>query len=171
MIIRRERSEDYQQIYNLIRIAFESAPHSDGEEHELVERLRMGKGYISDLSLVAIIDDSIVGHIMFTKAKAGCTDVLALAPVTVLPENQNKGIGSALIREGHRLARKFGYGYSVVLGDPKYYSKFGYIPAEAYGITSPFEDIPEGYFMAYKIHDEAPKACGMMVYAEEFGIN
>ena len=58
----------------------------------------------------------IVGHIMFTKAMVGNKAVLALAPLSVLPEYQKKGIGAALIKEGHRIAGELGYGYSVVLG-------------------------------------------------------
>lgn len=89
MIIRKEEICDFKKIYSLVKIAFESAEHSDGNEHELVNKLRKGKSFIPELSLVCEIDGKIVGHIMFTKAEINGNTVLVLAPLSVLPENQN----------------------------------------------------------------------------------
>ena len=123
MNIRKEKMEDYNSIYAVVKAAFDSAEHADGNEQDLVEALRKGESYIPALSLVAEEKGKIVGHIMFTKARVGQTDVLALAPLSVLPEYQRKGIGTALIKEGHKIAKDLGYGYSVVLGSEKYYPR------------------------------------------------
>ena len=72
--------------------------------------------FIPKLSLVAIEDEKIVGYILFTKAFVNSIEVLALAPLSVLPKYQNRGIGLSLIKEGHRIAHELGYRYSVVLG-------------------------------------------------------
>ncbi len=124
---------------------------------------------LPELSLVAEVDGKIVGHIMFTKAEVGDSKVLVLAPLSVLPDYQRKGIGKALISEGHKTAQRLGYEYSVVLGSEKYYPKAGYVPAETFGITPPF-DVPKENFMANKLKAEASDVSGTLKYAKEFGI-
>ena len=169
MLIRRENESDYERIYDVVKAAFESAEHADGNEQEMVNALRNGDSYISELSLVAEIDGIIVGHVMFTKAWVGDMPVLALAPLSVIPEFQRKGVGTALITEGHRIAANLGFAYSVVLGSENYYPKFGYVSADTIGIQAPF-DVPRENFMVYKLRKDAPEACGVMRYAGEFGI-
>ena len=170
MLIRKEEPKDYEIIYSLIKDAFVSAEQSDGNEQDLVNALRKGEAFLPDLSLVAEIDGKIAGHILFTRAKVGNDAVLALAPLSVLPEYQRRGVGIALIKEGHRIARELGYPYSVVLGSERYYPKAGYLPAEQFGIKPPF-DVPYENFMAYRIKEDAPHLQGTMKYAKEFGIN
>ena len=135
----------------------------------MVNALRKGDAYISELSLVAESDGEIVGHIMFTKATVGKHTVLALAPLSVAPEYQRQGVGTALVKEGHRIAREMGYEYSVVLGSENYYPRFGYVPAAELGIKPSF-DVPSENFMAYKLKDSALSICGILKYAKEFGI-
>ena len=169
MNIRKEKPEDYDSIYAVVKAAFDSAEHADGNEQDLVVELRKGESYIPELSLVAEESGRIVGHIMFTKARVDHMIVLALAPLSVLQEYQQKGIGTALINEGHKIARNLEYGYSVVLGSEKYYPRAGYVPADTFGIAAPF-DVPRENFMAYKITNNAPDVHGTMIYAKEFGI-
>lgn len=169
MLIRKEEAKDYEIIYSVIKNAFDSAEHADGNEQDLVNALRKGTAFIPELSLVAEINGKIVGHIMFTEAKINNNAVLALAPLSVLPEYQRKGIGTSLIKEGHKIAKELGYGYSVVLGSEEYYPKSGYLPADMFGINPPF-DVPRKNFMAYKINEAAPDIYGIISYAKEFGI-
>ena len=86
---------------------------TDGNEQNLVAALRKSKSFIPELSLVAVEDEKIVGHILFTKAVVQGVEVLALAPLSVLPDYQNRGIGLSLMKEGHSIAHKLGYEYSV----------------------------------------------------------
>lgn len=167
--IRQENIDDYEEVYNVIKTAFETAEHADGNEHELVVVLRKSDSFIPELSLVAVKDNKIVGYILFTKIKIGEYEELALAPLGVLPEYQKQGIGSELIKKGHKLAKVLGYHYSVVLGSDKYYTKFGYIPASKYGIKAPFE-VPDENFMAIKLNDTDTEVIGIVKYAKEFGI-
>lgn len=169
MLVRQERPGDFEAVYAVVKAAFDSAEHADGNEQDLVNALRAGASYLPELALVAEMDGSVVGHIMFTRLRIGESDQLALAPLSVLPAHQGRGIGAALIREGHGRARMLGYAYSVVLGSGKYYSRFGYVPAKRYGILSPF-DVPDENFMACKLAACPHPASGVVRYAEEFGL-
>lgn len=170
MSIRTERPEDYESVYSVIKAAFAAAEHSDGTEQDLVNALRMGAAFIPELSLVAEYDGKVVGHILFTKIQIGGSTELALAPLAVLPPYQRRGIGSALIAEGHKTANALGYHYSVVLGSETYYPRFGYLPAESFGIYPPFE-VPSKNFMAYKLCEDAPPLSGVVEYAREFNLS
>ena len=170
MLIRKEEPKDYEIVYSVVKDAFDSAEHSDGNEQDLVNALRKGESFIPELSLVAEINGKIVGHIMFTRAMVGRDAVLVLAPLSVVPKYQRKGIGIALIKEGHKIADELGYKYSIVLGSQRYYPKVGYLPANTFGIKPPF-DVPDENFMVYKIKEGAPDIHGIVKYAKEFGID
>lgn len=169
MIIRQETCKDYEEVYKLITDAFATAEHCDGNEQDLVVALRKGDGFVPELSLVAELDGEIVGHILFTKAKVGDDEVLALAPLSVKPHYQRQGIGQALILEGHRIAKELGYQYSIVLGSNLYYPKTGYAPAEQFHIEV-LEGVPAEYFMAIRLLENAQPICGKVTYAKEFGM-
>ena len=161
MNIRTERPDDYEAVYSLVEQAFASAEHSDGTEQDLVA--------VPELSLVAEIDGKIVGHILFTEAKVGGDTVLVLAPLSVLPAYQRRGVGTALIQEGHQIARRLGYAYSLVLGSETYYPRCGYLPAESFGIEIP-EGMPPANFLAIRLREDAKPVHGAVIYAKEFGI-
>lgn len=94
MNIREERIEDYPAVYALIKEAFATAEHSDGNEQDLVVALRNNKeAFLPALSLVAEQEGEIVGHILFTKAKVADDAVLILAPLSVKPSCQRQGMG------------------------------------------------------------------------------
>ena len=183
MIIRQERPEDYDTVYHVVKEAFENAEYTDGNEQNflkvrkqkalrlmsLMRLLRKSKSFIPELSLVAVEDEKIVGHILFTKAVVQGVEVLALAPLSVLPDYQNRGIGLSLMKEGHSIAHKLGYEYSVVLGHSKYYPKAGYIPASECGIKAPFE-VDDESFMALNLNGSQNKLNGVIEYDKAFGI-
>lgn len=169
LTIRQENKNDYEEVYKVIKTAFETAEHSDGNEQDLVVALRKSDNFIPELSLVAVMDNKIVGYILFTKIKIKDNIELALAPLAVLPEYQRKGIGKKLIETGHNIAKNLGYHYSIVLGSENYYSKMGYIPAIQYGIKAPFQ-VPDENFMAIKLNDTNIEIKGTVEYAKEFEI-
>ena len=113
--IREENKKDFDEVYNVIKTAFKTAEHSDGNEQDLVVDLRKSDNFIPELSLVAVQDNKVVGYILFTKIKIGNFEELALAPLAVLPKYQKQGIGSELIEKGHIIAKKLGYHYSLKL--------------------------------------------------------
>lgn len=141
--IRQESKKDHKIVFNIIECAFRNEKNSDHKEQHLVNRLRDSSAFIPELSLVAEANDQVLGHILLTKIKIINKeqefDSLALAPVSVLPEFQNKGIGGKLIEAVHLKAKQLGYRSIIVLGHEKYYPKFGYKLLEQFGISLPFE--------------------------------
>ncbi len=168
-VIRQETDRDYAAVYRLIQQAFEHAEHRDGKEQDLVAALRHSTAFVPGLSLVAERKGRLAGYILFTKAKVGQESVLALAPLAVIPEFQRQGVGTALIQQGHHIARRMGFSYSIVLGSETYYPRCGYLPAKEFGIEPP-QGIPEENFMAIRLLENARPVGGKMIYAKEFGL-
>ena len=149
MIIRAETSLDHHSIFEVNKLAFGKT-----DESQLINKIRKGNEFISELSLIAILEKNIVGHILFSKIKIKDQDKeytsLALAPMAVLPEFQNKGIGSMLVQEGIQKAKKLGFDHVIVLGHKNYYPKFGFEKASKWNIKCPFE-VPDENFMAIEL--------------------
>ena len=170
LVIRPERAEEFDEIERVVKAAFAGAEHTDGDEHRLVRRLRESAEYIPELSLVAADGDGHVeGYLMMTRITIGGSKVVALAPLAVRPDCQRCGVGSRLIAAAHEAARRAGYGGSVVLGDPAYYSRFGYVTASSADILAPFE-VDDRYFMHCKLDADASVPSGVVHYSEAFGL-
>jgi predicted N-acetyltransferase YhbS len=159
--IRQEQVNDYDLTEKVVKSAFANAEYSDQKEHLLVSQIRKSKGFIPKLSLVVTdkVNNKILGHILLSKIKISKDDnesveSLALAPVSVLPEYQNKGIGGLLITEAMKEAKELGYNSVVVLGHPEYYPKFGFKKASLWGIKAPFE-VQNEAFMAIELSKNA----------------
>ncbi|MGY3695947.1 putative acetyltransferase [Bradyrhizobium sp. USDA 3240] len=136
MQIRDERDEDAAAVSRITAAAFATAPHSSGTEARIVEALRQA-GALT-VSLVAISDDGhIIGHVAFSPVQIdGATGRwYGLGPVSVAPGLQRQGIGGALIREGLARLSALNVDGCVLLGDPAYYRRFGFVndPALTYG--------------------------------------
>lgn len=167
LLIRPEKECDFDEVRSVVKMAFAVAEHTDGDEHNLIDRLRYTDEYIPELSFIAEVNDRIVGYAMFSLIYIGLTKAVALAPLAVLPRFQNYGIGRALIETGHRKAAESDYFCSVVLGSPEYYSKSGYLPALPFGIIAPF-DILSRFYMVFPFKSEVPH--GIVRYSKAFGI-
>ena len=153
--LRAERAADRTAVYRLTAAAF-----GREDEARLVEALRADGDVV--ISLVAEIERRIVGHVLLSRLEnpARC---LALAPVCVMPGRQGEGIGSALIREALERARAQGFAAVFVLGEPAYYTRFGFVPA------APFEtEYPRAYFMALALTDALEAKGGPVVYPAAF---
>ncbi|MCH7408927.1 N-acetyltransferase [Belliella sp. DSM 111904] len=168
MNIRQETKNDFNAVFEVNKLAF-----GQDSEANLVELLRQSEAFIPQLSLVATLGNKIVGHILFTKIQIinddkSETDSLALAPMAVRPEFQNKGIGGQLIKHGLDKARELQHKSVIVLGHEHYYPKFGFIPAEKYYIKSPYE-VPTNVFMALElVTDGLKNTNGLVKYPQEF---
>ena len=170
--IRQEREKDYKITEIVVEKAFENEEHTDHKEHFLVAKLRKSDVFISELSLIAELDGKIIGHTMLTKLlienEGNKYDSLALAPVSVLPEYQNKGIGGQLINESLKIAKEIGFKSVIVLGHDKYYPRFGFKPSSIWGIKAPF-DVPDEAFMALELEKGSlDGVIGTVVYSKEF---
>jgi putative acetyltransferase len=134
-LIRPETSADQEAIRQVNRLAF-----GQDAEARLVDALRDG-GYVR-ASMVAEKDQQVIGHILFSDlpivTEAGIVPALALAPMAVLPECQNQGVGSALVRRGLEVCKEQGHRIVVVLGHPQFYPRFGFSSKLASALASPF---------------------------------
>lgn len=170
--VRQEKEKDYKLSEDLVEKAFKNAEHTDHKEHFLVAKLRRSDSFLPELSLVAEVNGIIVGHIMLTKLLIEngdkIHDSLALAPISVLPEYQNNGIGGKLIRESLNIAKEIGFKSVIVLGHDKYYPRFGFRPTNIWGIKAPF-DVPAEAFMALELEAGVlDGVAGTVVYGKEF---
>ncbi|MFH5803940.1 GNAT family N-acetyltransferase [Alienimonas sp. DA493] len=162
--LRPERLGDEPAIRELTRAAFAAAPHADGNEHLLVGRLR-DAGALA-LSLVAEAEGELVGHAAFSPATGppGSGDWYALGPISVRPDRQRQGIGGRLIRAGLEELTTRGAAGCTVLGDPKYYERFGFTAAPA---AAP-PGIPAEYFRIRLLTGETP--AGPVRFHPVFGV-
>jgi putative acetyltransferase len=159
--IRPEQAADLAATREVNRRAF-------GQEQEgvIVDALRANGGAL--LSLVASLDDCIIGHILYSPAQVGHLGGAALGPMAVLPEYQRRRVGSRLVEAGNQLIEEAGYPFIVVLGHPAFYPRFGFQPARRYGLACEWE-VPDEVFMV-RILDSARMrgATGMVRYRPEF---
>jgi len=164
--IRQETSADQEGIRHVNRLAFGTE-----DEARLVDALREG-GFVR-LSLVAERAGQIVGHILFSElpilSETGTISSLALAPMAVLPDHQNQGIGSELVRVGLDDCRQRGHRIVVVVGHPAFYPRFGFSHKLAEGLAAPFAS--EDAFMALELVPGALAGVkGRVQYPPPFGI-
>jgi putative acetyltransferase len=124
--IREERSSDFDSIRSITERAFRGMPYAGGDEQDVIERLRSASALV--LSLVAVVDAEVIGHIAFSPAELGDGSCpwFALGPVSVVPERQRQGIGSALIEEGLSRLQNMNALGCILTGNPRYYEKFGF---------------------------------------------
>lgn len=140
--IRLEQQCDWQTVENLTREAFWNVHEPGCSEHLLMHRLRSSPAFIKELSMVAVANKEIVGHIAYTRAVVTSPEgirheVLCFGPLSVLPTRQNRGIGSALVEHTKDLACKMGFGAILIYGDPLYYERLGFVKAERFDIYAP----------------------------------
>ncbi|WP_419238920.1 GNAT family N-acetyltransferase [Photobacterium leiognathi subsp. mandapamensis] len=156
MIIRAEKDSDITAIETLTYNAFKDHPHhepgAEPTEHLIVNRLRDANALT--LSLVAEVNNQVVGHIAFSPVliNGEATNWYGLAPVSVLPEHQNKGIGKSLINQGLAQLKERGAEGFVLLGEPEYYGRFGFKAQPELTLTG----VPAEYFLALPIKDSIP---------------
>jgi len=162
--LRDERVDDVLTISDVTREAFASAPHSSGTEPAIVEALR-SVGQLT-VSLVAVIDGGIVGHVAVSPVSIsdGTAGWHGLGPVSVLPEYQRQGIGAGLVREALRRLQALGAGGCVVLGEPGYYGRFGFVVVP--GLVLP--GVPPACFQTLYFGGPCPR--GEVRYAAAFDI-
>ncbi len=163
IIIRKEKLSEIQQIWEVNSSAFETNVEAD-----LVNRLR--NSGVDFLSLIAKLDEEIVGHILFTEVTLEDSEIkiIGLAPMAVKPKFQNSGIGSVLIKQGLKECITNGYKAVVVLGHPNYYPKFGFVPSVKFEIKSEY-DVPDEVFMVKELVESSLDGfSGIVKYHREF---
>ena len=160
--IREERPGDVAAIHDLNQRAF-----GQDQESNIVNALRSNGAAL--LSLVAALNDRVVGHILYSPLSVGGEATgAALGPMAVLPEHQCQGIGSKLVEVGNRKLKDAGCPFIIVVGHANYYPRFGFRPTSAHGIRCEWE-VPDDVFMLLVL-DQAKMqgVCGLAKYRHEF---
>lgn len=138
--IRPESAGDFTAIYRLVEAAFKTARHASGDEQDYVLRLRASAIYIPELALVAEDAGELIGHIMLTRLSIdtveGGRPALLLSPLAVTLPRRRQGVGAALVREALACAKASGHASVFVVGDPAYYSRFGFRSSREFGIVN-----------------------------------
>ena len=161
MNIRFEQPGDIEKIREVNLQAFETET-----EANLVEALRNAD--VELISLVAEENGEVIGHILFSPVILGDLRIMGLAPMAVLPDRQNKGVGTKLVKAGLQDCEKAGYEAVVVLGHAGYYPRFGFVPSVNFGIKSEY-DVPPEVFMVKELREGALKgAAGTVKYHPAF---
>ena len=166
ILIRREEPGDA----GAVRIVNERAFDGPAEAN-IVDRLR--RDCPDALSLVAVVEGRVVGHILFSPATVegarGELRGMGLAPLAVLPGHQRRGIGSDLVRTGLEMLRAAGCRFVIVLGHADYYPRFGFERASLHGVLSQWEGVPDDAFMILLLDESLRGALsGTGRYRSEF---
>jgi putative acetyltransferase len=172
LIIRQSTVDDATDIHAVHTAAFRvHNPGVTGEmpEAKLVGELTADGDLIPALSLVAVLDGKIIGHACASPGKLGddANASIGFGPLGVLPEHQRSGAGSALMHATIGAANALGYGLIVLLGDPGYYSRFGYELAEKHGVTPPVAEWAP-HFQVLPLAAYRPEQRGEFRYSPAF---
>jgi putative acetyltransferase len=136
-----ETTKDITSIREVVTAAF-----GQTSEAELIEVIRHSPNFIPELSIVALENGDVLGHILFSaiaiQTEQEAIPALALAPLAVTPMRQQQGIGSQLVDMGLSKCRELGHSIVVIVGNPLYYERFGFQKASQFGLHSslPFPD-------------------------------
>jgi putative acetyltransferase len=152
MIIRKETQSDIKAISDITKLAFENHLYGNNTEQFIIDALRAADALT--VSLVAEIDGKIVGHIAFSPVtfSDGSDNWYGLGPISVRPDHQKQGIGTKLVNEGLRLLKDLGARGCVLVGDPKYYERFGFKSPE----NLKHEGVPQENFLALPFASSIP---------------
>ena len=176
IIIRKTDKINYYQTENLTREAFWNLYRSGCDEHLVLHQLRESNSYVEELDLIAIYEGEIIGHVISTKAHVIDTEnkeheVLCVGPIAILPDFQNKGIGTKLLDFSISVAGKLGYKGMILFGNPDYYHRFGFRNAQEFGITTK-EGLNFEPFMVLELQENGMEEINGKFYeAKAFTIN
>ncbi|MGM7850850.1 GNAT family N-acetyltransferase [Yersinia enterocolitica] len=164
MLIRVEIPVDAPGIDALLRKAFKG-----DDEAELVQQLR--EDGLLTLGIVATDDEGgVVGYAAFSPVDVGGEDRqwVALAPLAVEEGLRRQGLAEKLVYEGLDSLNEFGYAAVVVLGDPAYYQRFGFVPAARHQLTCRWPDTEEAFQVYALAEDALTDSDGEVVFSAPF---
>lgn len=168
MLIRRELSRDVNAVQAVTSAAF-GRDRDSGEPREalLLTRLRVDPGWLPMLSLVAVLGEEVVGHVVCTRGHVSESAVLGLGPIGVVPARQRTGIGLALMHAVLGAADALGEPLVALLGNPSYYQRFGFVPAAHLNIAPPDPRWAD-HFQARALTSYTPGLSGTFRYPPPF---
>jgi putative acetyltransferase len=168
VLIRREATQDVDAVAAVTTAAFGGPGGAEPVETRLLAELRRGDAWLPALSLVAVDGaGAVIGHVVCTRAHIGAARALGLGPLSVRPDRQGRGVGTALMHTVLGAADALEEPVVVLLGEPAYYARFGFRLAAEHGIAPPVEEW-SAHFQARALHAWNPLLRGTFRYAEPF---
>ncbi len=168
MILRRELPEDGAAIFGVHTAAFARSGDEAVAEARLVDELRDDGDALPAVSLVATLDDDVVGHVLCSRATVDGRALLGLGPLGVLPAHQRRGVGRALMQGVLAAADALDEPAVALLGDPAYYRHFGFVLAEPLGLLPPDPGWAQ-HFQVRRLNAWDTSLRGTFRYAPAFG--
>jgi putative acetyltransferase len=165
--LRTAEPGDRAPVVGLVRTAFATGGHDSQEEVDIVEATWASAARVADLELVALAGESVVGHVLAAFGDLDGSPIVGIAPLAVAPARQRSGVGTALMRELLERAERAGLPMVVLLGEPAYYSRFGFEPAWPLGITYRPAGTASPHFLLRRLAGFAGSPRGEYVYCWE----
>ncbi len=174
--IRKGTEKDNEAVENITREAFWNLYVPGCDEHYLIHKIWFSPDFLRDLYFVGLVEDKIVGAIVFTAShiendKGHRIETVTFGPVCVLPEYQRIGIGSELIKAGLEEASKLGYSAVIILGDPHNYCRHGFRSSKDYGISNSAEKYPLGQLVRLIGGKDLPVAKWKFIYSDVYNLD
>lgn len=168
IFFRAEQAKDTAEIASVTVAAF-----NQEEETRLIAKVRASTFFVPELSIVAELNGQIIAHVMLSRIwfrdRSGyLLDVLSLAPVSVLPSYQRRGIGGRIIEHSLSRAKELAYPAVILLGHPEYYPRFGFVPTDRYGIALPPFVTDQSAFMINVLDEARSPRDGSVIYTPAF---
>ncbi|WP_455539151.1 GNAT family N-acetyltransferase [Terrisporobacter sp.] len=177
LVIRNIKESDYDEVEALTREAFWNVYRPGCGEHLVVHNIHKYEKSIKELELVALYDNKIVGHIVYTKGHVTDSEndnFISFGPISVLPEFQNESIGSKLIRISLQKAARLGYDAVFITGNNDYYNRFGFESASKYGVHMQgvaLEDEAEFFMVKILKKDALKDVLGYFIFDECYHVD
>jgi putative acetyltransferase len=165
--VRSAESSDHEQIIEVVRQAFTKDGSDGAEEVDIVRKTWELSAALPGLELVVADGDRVVGHVVAATADLNGVTVPAVAPLSVVPERQGVGVGSALMTTLLERAEADGWPMVAILGDPAYYGRFGFEPSAPFGIVYPPVGEGSPYFQVRRLSAFDPAISGTFRYCWE----
>lgn len=167
VVIRLEGEGESGAVREVVHAAFDDVTVAD-----LVDALQADEAGRLGASIVAVIDDRIVGHVQLSRSwldtPARLIEVLVLSPLAVAPSAQGQGVGGRLVRAALETAGDLGSPLLFLEGSPRYYPRFGFVPGATLGFIRPSVRIPDAAFQVVRLSAWEPWMTGQLVYSEVF---
>ncbi|WP_426571803.1 GNAT family N-acetyltransferase [Aquihabitans sp. McL0605] len=164
LVIRLEEPDDQPAVRSVVAAAF-----GDDALPALLDDLRGSAAWLG-LSFVAVLDDEVIGHVAYSRAwvddPTELVDVLVLSPLSIRPDHKSRGIGTALVVESLEQLGGRDEPLLFLEGDPGFYSRLGFVPAEPLGFRSPSVRIPSRAFQVRPLPGRPGRVTGALVYPD-----
>ncbi len=169
IVIEQAQVSDIPEIKQVISRAFANSSPQTGEEISLISNLYQSGPFVPKLNLAAKHQGEIIGFLLYSKVIISSQSELVLATLAVLPEFQNKGVGSKLLNEANKIAVELGYKFSIIIGTHDFFNRFDYVPAKEYELE-PLTKLPVNKFLVKPLKPSLILPKGPVKFSKHFDL-